>query len=400
MGLTVKQVEKLIRDAAPGATADGDGLYLKITPTGSASWQYRYQINGKRRMMGLGPCSQVTLAQARDAAADKRRVVKSGIDPLDAQAAEYLAEKAKKLTFRELTEQYIENHRPSWSSAKHAHDWKSSVVQYAYPTIGEKPPEQITTADILEILKPIWSSRGVTADRVRNRIELVIDSARAQGLSDKPNPAVWRGHLKMLLPKLTADKKHHAAMDYSDLPAFYAKLGDTLPSKALMLTILTACRTSEVLEAKWVEFDLPAKLWTIPPERMKARKEHRVPLSEAAIQLLEGLTSKEGYIFPGTIKDKPVSELTMLRVLKNNWPIKLTVHGFRSTFRDWASEETHYPNMVAEQALAHMVGNAVENAYRRGDLLEKRRALMADWASYCTKKPASNVVPIKSNTAA
>lgn len=386
MGLTVKQVEKLIRDAAPGATADGDGLYLKITPSGNASWQYRYQINGKRRMMGLGPCSQVTLAQARESAADNRKIVKSGIDPLDAQAAEELADKAKKLTFRELTEQYIESHGSGWSSPKHARDWKSSVVKYAYPTIGDKPPEQITTANILEILKPIWVPKNETASRVRNRIELVIDSARAQGLSDKANPAVWRGHLDKLLSKRTGGKKHHPAMDYNDLPAFYAKLGNTLPSKALMLTILTACRTSEVLEAQWTEFDLPAKLWIIPAERMKARKEHRVPLSNTAVQLLEGLPSKEGYVFPGTIKDKPVSELTMLRVLKNNWPIKLTVHGFRSTFRDWASEETHYQNIVAEHALAHTVGNAVENAYRRGDLLDKRRALMSDWAIFCDSK--------------
>jgi len=404
MGLTVKQVEKLIRDAEAGATADADGLYLKITPTGNASWQYRYQINGKRRSMGLGACSQVTLADARTKAADARRQVKSGIDPLDAQSAETIAEKARLITFREIAKQYIDDHRAGWRNAKHAQQWENTLIAYAYPTIGDKPPGQITTADVLAILKPIWTDKAETASRVRNRIELVIDAARAQGLSDASNPATWRGHLDKLLQKRTkASKGHHAAMDYNDLPAFFGRLKnerDSLSSQALQLTILTAVRTSEALLADWQEFDLSAKLWTIPAERMKAEKAHRVPLSDAAMDLIESQPDRKGYIFPGAKIGKPLSNMAMVMVLRKIGHPDLTVHGFRSTFRDWAAEETHYPNIVAEQALAHSVGNAVEAAYRRGDLLEKRRALMNDWATYCTAKPAANVVPIRSNPAA
>lgn len=403
MGLTVKQVEKLIRDAEAGATADADGLYLKITPTGNASWQYRYQINGKRRSMGLGACSQVSLADARTKAADARRQVKSGIDPLDVQAAETIVEKARLITFREIAEQYIDDHRAGWRNAKHAQQWENTLIAYAYPTIGDKPPGQITTADVLAILKPIWTDKAETASRVRNRIELVIDAARAQGLSDASNPATWRGHLDKLLQKRTkASKGHHAAMDYNDLPAFFGRLKnerDSLSSQALQLTILTAVRTSEALLADWQEFDLSAKLWTIPAERMKAEKAHRVPLSDAAMDLIESQPGRTGYIFPGAIEGRPLSNMAMVMVLRKIGHPDLTVHGFRSTFRDWAAEETNYPNIVAKQALAHSVGNAVEAAYRRGDLLEKRRALMADWATYCTTKPAANVVPIRSNAA-
>lgn len=403
MGLTVKQVEKLIRESAPGATADADGLYLKITPAGSASWQFRYQINGRRRMMGLGACSTVTLAEARDKATDARKQVKAGIDPLEAKEAADAAAKARVTTFRDMAQDYIDVHRSGWRNTKHAQQWENTLAQYAFEKIGDMPIGDIGTENVLGILKPIWQEKPETANRVRNRIELVIDAARAKGLSSAPNPAAWRGHLDKLLPKRSkGSKAHHAAMDYRDIPAFFTRLRterESLSSIALQITILTACRTSEVLLAQWQEFDLANKLWTVPGERMKAARPHRVPLTEPVLDLLKALNAKEGYVFPGARETRPLSNMAMTMAMRKLGHGDLTVHGFRSTFRDWAAEETHYPNIVAEQALAHTVGNAVEAAYRRGDLLDKRRALMSDWASYCTMTPAENIVRIRSATA-
>lgn len=393
MGLTTKQVEKLIRDAHPGATADSDGLYLKVGPTGAASWQFRYQIGGKRRMMGLGACSVLTLAAARDKAAEARKLAKQGIDPLEARRAAEAAEKAAVTTFRDAALEYIEAHRAGWRNAKHGQQWENTLAQYVYPKFGDKPVSEVSTEDVLGALRPIWSDKPETANRVRNRIELVLDAARAKGLATGINPAAWRGHLDKLLPKRSkASREHHAAMDYRDLPAFYKRLAterDSLSAAALQLTIMTACRTSEVLLAEWSEFDLDNRLWTIPGQRMKAAVAHRVPLSDAALTLLDTIMRMvegkgEGYVFPGAKAGRPLSNMAMSMVLRKLGHGDLTVHGFRSTFRDWAAEETHYPNIVAEQALAHTVGNAVEAAYRRGDLLQKRRTLMADWARYCT----------------
>lgn len=391
MGLTTKQVEKLIRDAHPGATADSDGLYLKVGPTGAASWQFRYQIGGKRRMMGLGACSVLTLAEARGRAAEARKLAKQGTDPLEARKAAEVAEKAAVTTFKDAALDYIESHRAGWRNAKHGQQWENTLAQYVYPKFGDKPVGDVSTEDVLGALKPIWSAKPETANRVRNRIELVLDAARAKGLATGINPAAWRGHLDKLLPKRSkASREHHAAMDYREVPAFYKRLTterDSLSAAALQLTILTACRTSEVLLATWAEFDLENRLWTIPSQRMKAAVAHRVPLSDAAMELLDTIMrmgKSEGYLFPGAKAGKPLSNMCMTMVLRKLGRGDATVHGFRSTFRDWAAEETHYPNIVAEQALAHTVGNAVEAAYRRGDLLEKRRALMADWACYCT----------------
>lgn len=395
MALTVKQVDKIIRDAVPGATSDSNGLYLKITPAGNASWQYRYQINDKRRMMGLGACSQVSLAEAREKAATARQMVKQGTDPLEVKETAEREVKAKAVTFSDLAKDYIASHRAGWTNAKHAQQWTNTLATYATPKIGNKPPGEITTADILEILKTLWAEKPETASRLRNRIELVIDYARAKGLSDQPNPALWRGHLDKLLSKrVKLSRGHHAAMDYRELPAFFKRLNDdrdSLSSKALALTILTACRTSEVLDAKWEEFDLPERMWTIPADRMKAQRPHRVPLTDAAIGILKAIkpaTESEptGWVFPGAREGRPLSNMSMTMVLRKMDLGDLTVHGFRSTFRDWAAEETHHANIVAEQALAHVVGNAVESAYRRGDLLDKRRALMSDWATYCSSK--------------
>lgn len=394
MPLTSKGVEKLVRDGKPGATADGGGLYLKITATGNASWQYRYQLAGRRRMMGLGPCSIVTLAQARERAAEARKLTAQGIDPLDSKKAEQTATRARQTTFDDMAKDYIAAHRPGWRNAKHAQQWENTLAQYASPKIGNKTIDAITTDDVLSILRELWQAKAETASRLRNRIELVIDAARAQGLSVAPNPAAWRGHLDKLLPKRSkASRTHHAAMDYRELPAFFKALHDdrsSASSIALQLTILTACRTSEVLNSKGTEFDIANKLWTIPGERMKAGRAHRVPLVDEVLALLKGLDLEEGYVFPGAREGRPLSNMSMAMVLRRLKHPDLTVHGFRSTFRDWCAEETHYPNIVAEQALAHAVGNAVEAAYRRGDLLEKRRALMVEWAQYCLSATASD----------
>ncbi len=398
MGFTVKQVEKLIRDAQPGATAAGDGLYLKITPTGHASWQLRYQINGKRRAMGLGACERVTLADARVKAVAARAKVKAGVDPLEVREADDAAEKARQTTFKDIADDYIKAHRSGWRNAKHGQQWENTLSTYAFPKIGDKAPAEITTADVLSVVKPIWQTKPETASRIRNRIELVLDAARAQGLSSGSNPAAWRGHLNKLLPKRTkASKTHHAALDYRAMPAFYERLRDeraSLSSAALRLTILTACRTSEVLNATWDEVDLDARIWTIPANRMKGARPHRVPLSVAVVDLLKGLGSETGYLFPGTRPGRPLSNMSMAMVLRKMGHAELTVHGMRSTFRDWAAEETHYPNVVCEMALAHSIGNAAEAAYRRGDLLEKRRAMMQDWAGYCGNVGADHVVSI------
>lgn len=403
--LTTKGVEKLIRDGKPGATADDAGLYLKVKGPGAASWQFRFQLAGARRAMGLGPCASVGLAEARQLAADARKLVAEGIDPLEARNAR-LARKAaaagavpakartRPKTFREHAAAYIEAHRASWRNAKHAQQWENTLTTYAYPTIGDKAPNQITTEDMLAILSPIWTTKAETASRVRNRIELVLDAAAALGAMKGPNPARWRGHLDKLLPKRAkASKSHHTAMSYAELPEFFAKLGarSDNSSRALQLLILTAARTSEVLLAKWPEFDFDAGVWNIPGERMKSGRPHRVPLSPHMLDVLNTLPRDESdYLFPGARKGRPLSNMAMLQLMRG-MNLEAVPHGFRSTFRDWAAEETHYAREVCEMALAHVIGDQTEAAYRRGDLLEKRRQLMNDWGAYCVSKTNTNV---------
>lgn len=388
MALTVKGVEKLLREAKAGATADGDGLYLKIaTEGGAGSWQFRYTIAGKRRMMGLGACSTVTLAEAREHAAEARKLAKQGIDPIEARKVAPEVE-GEAPTFRKVATDYIEANKCAWRNTKHAAQWTATLETYAYPLIGHKHPADITTADVLDILAPIWTTKAETASRVRGRIEAVMDAARVRGLFKGENPARWRGHLDAVLPVRTkASKGHHAALPYAEAPTFMQALRQ-MPgegARALEFTILTAARSGEVRGATWREIDLDARLWTVPGERMKASKEHRVPLSDAAVALLQGREKGEGgdLVFPGQRRGKPLSDMTLTAALRRMKRPELTAHGFRSTFRDWAAEETHHPHAVAEMALAHTIGNAVEAAYRRGDLLEKRRLLMQDWADYC-----------------
>lgn len=402
--LTARSLDKLIKEASPGLIGDGGGLYLQVGKTGGLSWLYRFQLNGSRRAMGLGKHPEVSLAQARERAANARKQVADGIDPIEAKEHAQLAAKAaqnKALTFQQCAAEYIDAHRSSWKSIKHAQQWENTLSTYAYPFIGDKPVSAVTTDDVLTILKPIWASKNETASRVRNRIELIIAAAKARKRFEGENPAQWKGHLDKLLAKRkqVAQVEHHAALPYSQLPTFFRSLetAEGMAAQALQFTILTACRTSEVLNAQWSEMDLASALWTIPASRMKARREHKVPLSDAAVAVLERVARVQDnpFVFPGMKEGRPLSNLAMLMLLRRMDLGHLTVHGFRSSFRDWAAEETAFPNMVAEMALAHTVGSAVEAAYRRGDLLEKRRAMMQAWADYVETQPATNVVQLR-----
>jgi len=396
--LNAKQVENLTE---PGTYDDGDGLRLMVKASGSKSWVFRYQFQGKRRDMGLGSFPALSLKAARLAVADHRRTMANGIDPMAARDTEREAQRqlaAKRITFDAVAAEYIASHRAGWKNAKHAQQWENTLATYAEPIIGHLPASEVTTAHILEILQPIWTEKTETANRLRNRIELVLDAAKARGLRDGENPARWRGHLDKLLPKRTKVRaiEHHPALPWPELPAFMTELAkhEELTYKAMRLTILTACRTSEVLGATWTEVDLETRTWTIPAPRMKARKEHRVPLSDAAIDVLNSLPRIAGspYLFPSTRQGKHLSNMAMLMGLRRMNREDLTMHGFRSTFRDWAGEHTNYPREVCEMALAHKIADGAEAAYWRGDIFEKRRALMADWGQYATTAPAENVI--------
>ena len=407
--LTAKQIENL---TTAGTYEDGDGLRLLIKPNGKKYWVLRFQLAGKRREMGLGTYPAVGLKEARQNSSDKRRLLRDGIDPLQARDDERTAQQVaehhrirKSVTFQDVANDYIEAHRAGWKNVKHAQQWTNTLATYAAPIIGELATSQITTEHLLEILKPIWASKAETASRVRNRIELVLDAAKARGLRDGENPARWRGHLDKLLPPSSKAKRtqNHSALPYSELSRFMQALNgvEGLSATALKMTILTACRTSEVLAADWSEIDMKAKLWSIPAARMKADKVHTVPLSAPLIALLEGLPRIKGssLLFPGSRNGRPISNMAMLMTLRRmdqkdledegkGWRDSndrvITAHGFRSTFRDWAAECTHHAREVCEMALAHVVANGAEAAYWRSDLLEKRRTLMADWADFVT----------------
>lgn len=376
--------------------ADGGGLYLQVSKSGSKSWIFRYQLDRRSREMGLGPFPAVSLAEARDRAAGVRKLKVEGEDPIDlrrqAKAAKR-AEAARAVTFKAAAERYIAAHKAGWKNPVHAAQWPSTLQTYVYPDFGQVAVGDVDTGMVTRVLEPIWTTKPETATRVRGRIEAVLDWARAHGYRTGENPARWRGHLDKLLPPRSRVRavKHHAAVPFAEVPAFMAELRgrDGMAAKALEFTILTAARTTEVVGALWEEVDLVAKVWTVPAERMKGKREHRVPLSDRGVELLkEMLTHSRGpAIFPGARKDGHLSNMAMLETLREMRP-GLTVHGFRSTFRDWAAERTSYPRDVAEMALAHTISDKVEAAYRRGDLFEKRRRLMADWARYC-RQPAA-----------
>ncbi|WP_050594110.1 site-specific integrase [Mesorhizobium sp. L2C067A000] len=402
--LSVKAVEAQTK---PGLYADGLGLYLQVAKGGAKSWIFRYMLAGRPRKMGLGSVNTVSLKLARERAGDARLKLLDADDPIEkrkAERLEKLAASATALSFKEAAEAYIKAHRSGWKNIKHAGQWKATLEAYAYPVFGELAVGRVDVALVLKALEAIWTTKPETATRVRGRIESILDWATARGYRHGDNPARWRGHLDKLLPARSkvAKVKHHAALPYAEVGAFVAdvrKMEGTSP-KALEFAILTATRTGEVVGARWPEIDLDNALWTIPGDRMKAGKEHRVPLSDRAVEILKALPREKGneFVFIGDKKGQPLSNMALLMTLRRMDHDDLTTHGFRSTFRDWAAEQTAYPNEMLEMALAHTVSDKTEAAYRRGDLMEKRRRLMQDWADYCATAKmaaASNVTPIR-----
>lgn len=398
-GLTARQCSTL----PPGKYNDGDGLWLAVAKSGTRKWFLRVTVAGKRREMGLGAFPAIPLADARKKAAQARSEAARGVDPIEARRKVETAAPS----FTTAAARYIRAHRRGWSNPKHARQWVSTLKTYARPVIGEKPVDQITTEDVLTILTPIWTTRTETAKRVQGRIENILDFAAARQWRDPINPARWRGHLDKLLPKPTKVKtvRRQPAMDYQDVPAFMSELRgmDSVSALALQLLILTATRTSEALLAQWSEVDLEAAVWTIPAERMKARREHRVPLSKAAVAVLEAVPHIDGnrYIFPGARHGRPLSNMALLQLMRgmghgvNGNKSDAVPHGFRSSFRDWSGEVSSFPRDVCEQALAHVIPNAAERAYRRGTLFEKRRKMMEAWAQWCIPASGEKVVPIR-----
>jgi integrase len=390
----------------PGLYPDGGGLYLQITgqEARARSWLYRYRFAGRERQMGLGSLSVVGLSEARTKAGEARRLRATGVDPIEARRAaseRIRLDAARTVTFRECAEAFVGAKRGGWHS-RHAHDLLVSLERHAYPVLGSLPVGGIDTTLVLKVLEPIWTTKTETASRVRGRIEAVLDFAKVRGHREGENPARWRGHLDHLLPRPSRVKRviHRAALPYAELGAFMARLAHetSVAVRALEFTILTGARSDETLHATWDEIDLANKIWTVPASRMKSGKEHRVPLSDAALACLSAmhLLAGEGpsLVFPGSRAGRPLAPVAMRRVLAELDRSDLTVHGFRSSFRDWAAETTHFPNEMVEMALAHAVGSKVEAAYRRGDMFDKRRELMDAWASFLARPVGENVVAL------
>ncbi len=387
---------KVATVSIPGYYADGGGLYLQVSKARTKSWIFRYTLDKRTREMGLGSLHVVSLKAARDLADTNRLLIAERLDPIEHRLAEHsklAADTAARKTFKQCAETYVDSHEAGWSNVKHAAQWRNTLATYAYPVCGDLPVAQVNVAHVMEILEPIWKTKTETASRLRGRIEGVLDLATVRGYRTGENPARWRGHLAKLLPKRSAVQKvrHHGALPYDKVGAFMRNLSDSagIGAAALQFVVLTAVRTGEALRAKWSELALDGTqpTWTIPAERMKAKREHRVPLTPRVVDILRSmapLRDKVGYVFPSPMKPgKPMSDMALLVLVKRLAGEGLTTHGFRSTFRDWASERTTYPREVAEAALAHVVGDKVEAAYRRGDLFEKRRRLMNDWEKFC-----------------
>jgi integrase len=385
-----------LRNLRSGHHADGGGLYLAVSPNEvGRSWVFRTRRDGRLREIGLGSLEAVPLENARRKALAMRAAFAEGRDPLAEKreaAAQARVESARATTLRQAAERYIANQEAGWRNAKHAAQWTSTLETYVYPVFGNLPVAAIDTALVVKVLQPIWTTKPETAGRVRGRIEAVLNYAKALGLREGENPARWKGHLDQVLPARAkvAKVEHHAALPYVEMGEFIASLRahEGIAARALEFLILTAARTGEVIGAAWAEIDLGQRLWTVPGSRMKAGREHRVPLSAAAMSILEKLTDRG--------RDRPfaISNMAMNMLLRRMGKDDLTVHGFRSTFRDWAAERTHFPAEVAEMALAHTVGDKVEAAYRRGDLFMKRRALMDAWAEHCeTPRSSGEILP-------
>jgi integrase len=398
--------EKLSARAAattkPGRTCDGRGLWLVVSPSGARKWVFRFTYCGRVTEMGLGGYG-TTLAQAREKAAEAGKLVASGINPIEARReAGRIA--AGKPTFGRCADALLAAKASEWRNEKHRAQWAMTLAEYAKP-LRALPVDEIDTEAVLVVLQPLWQARPETASRLRGRIEAVLDAARAKGYisRNEANPARWRGHLDKLLPKRQKlTRGHHAAMAFDDVPEFIGKLRerDACAALALEFLTLTAARSGEVLGARWAEFDLEGKVWTVPAARMKAGRDHRVPLPGRALAILteiaKGRTGE--FVFAGQKGGKPLSGMAMEMVLRRMKVDGVTVHGFRSAFRDWCGEATSFPRELAEAALAHVSGDATERAYRRGDALEKRRKLMEAWANFCEPKAGSNVLSMARRT--
>jgi integrase len=388
-----------------GLYGDGGGLFLQVSPSGTKSWVFRYKEAGKLRVMGLGPLHTISLADAREKARECRRQRLEGKDPIEERKVGRAAARldaAKAITFKECAEGYIAAHKAAWRNAKHAYQWPATLSTYVYPHFGALSVQSVDVTLVMKALEPIWTAKPETASRVRGRIESIIDWATARGYRRGENPARWRGHLENLLPNRSKIRRveHYPALPYAEIGTFMVELRrqEGVGARALEFAILTAARTGEVIGARWGEINIADRLWIVPAERMKAGKEHRVPLSDAAIAILEkmqAIRSGES-VFPGGRRGRPLSGMAMLMLLRRMGCRDLTVHGFRSTFRDWSAECTAFPAEVAEMALAHTVSDKVEAAYRRGDLFQKRRQIMEAWAKFCDMPAtAGEVVPMR-----
>jgi integrase len=400
------------RATAKGLYGDGKNLYLRVGDGAAKSWVLRFMLDGRAREMGLGSVADFTLKEARERARRYRQQLADGIDPIGSRQQDRAARRiarARRMTFKQCAEAYIAAHRAGWRNAKHAAQWPTTLEAYVYPVFGALPVAAIDVGLVMKAVEPIWQTKPETASRVRGRIEMVLDWATARGYRTGENPARWKGHLENLLPKVAKAKaavrrengrdEHFAALAYAELPAFTAELRQQkgIAARALEFTILTVSRPGETRGATWDEVDLEARLWIVPGSRMKAEKEHRAPLSDAAVAIVEQMAAiREGtFLFPGGRAGQPLSHTAMLETLRRMGRGDLTTHGFRSSFSDWCAETTSFPSEVREMALAHAVGDKVEAAYRRGDLFNKRRQLAEAWAGYCTSPPAGAVVPLR-----
>ena len=392
----------ITKERGPAVLHDGGGLYLRVSASGAKAWVFRYQLNGRRRDMGLGAFPAISLAGAREKAAAYRKQRTEGIDPIAVKVAQQQVMRLAGRTFRQVAEDLVQSKQAGWRNAAHRQQWNYTLATYAYPILGDVLVGSVNTAMVMQVLTPIWTGKTETANRLRGRIEAVLDAAKAHGYREGENPARWRGHLDALLPKPSKVRRveHHHALPYAEMPAFMAELQsrENMSARALGFTILTAARSGEALGARWGEINLAERIWTVPPERMKVGREHRVPLSDAAVAVLQAVlpiaSTRDGKpdpaapVFPGIRHAIPLSRLVMVALLRRMGRSE-AVHGFRSAFSDWAAERTAYPREVVEMALAHAIENRVEAAYRRGDLLDQRRKVLEAYARFALSPPAA-----------
>jgi integrase len=411
MAQSIKRLSprRVATETKRGFHADGGGLYLQVSKFGTKSWVFRFTLNKRPREMGLGPLHTVSLVDAREEALKCRKLVRESIDPIEQRKhlrGLILAEAVRHMTFSECAEQFISSHSAGWKNLKHASQWTNTMKTYAYPVFGDLPVQTVDTGLVMKVLGPIWTTKTETAGRVRGRIENILDWATVRKYREGENPARWKGHLDTLLPARSKVRKvkHHAALPYEEMGKFMKELREQegISARGLEFLILTAARTGEAIRATWDEIDFDKAVWVIPADRMKADKEHRVPLSPAALGVLTGLKemAQNDFIFPGMRNNTSLSNMAFLQLLKRMGRHDLTAHGFRSSFRDWAAERTSYSHEVAEMALAHAVGDKVEAAYRRGDLFDKRRKIMNDWATFClsVQDGGGEVIPIRGSS--